>query len=91
VHVDPDPVLGGFPDAVYSTITTQLRSGDLVLLYTDGLIERRGDDLDERIARLEDIVGGAAAHPKQVLDAVLARMGHDRDADDTTLFAIRVE
>jgi serine phosphatase RsbU (regulator of sigma subunit)/PAS domain-containing protein len=91
LEVDPDPVLGGFPDVVYSTITTRLRSGDLVLLYTDGLIERRGDDLDERIARLEDIVEGAAAHPERVLDAVLARMGHDRDADDTTLFALRVD
>jgi serine phosphatase RsbU (regulator of sigma subunit) len=91
LDVDPDPVLGGFPDAVYSTITTQLQSGDLILLYTDGLIERRGDDLDERIARLVEIVEGAAASPEHVLDAVLAQMGHDRDADDTTLFAVRVD
>jgi serine phosphatase RsbU (regulator of sigma subunit)/PAS domain-containing protein len=91
MELDPDPVLGCFSGVYYSTMTTQLRSGDLVLLYTDGLIERRGDDLDERIGRLENIVEEASDRPEEVLDAVLARMGHDRNADDTTLFAVRVE
>jgi serine phosphatase RsbU (regulator of sigma subunit)/PAS domain-containing protein len=91
MNAAPDPVLGCFPDVCYATRTTQLRSGDLVLLYTDGLIERRGADLDERITRLEDIVEATAVHPEQVLDAVLAQMDHDRSADDTTLFAVRVD
>jgi serine phosphatase RsbU (regulator of sigma subunit)/PAS domain-containing protein len=91
MDIVPDPVLGCFPEVCYSTMTTQLRSGDLVLLYTDGLIERRGDDLDERIGRLEQIFESSAAEPDQVLEAVLAQMGHDRNADDTTLFAFRVD
>ncbi|MGI8332554.1 PP2C family protein-serine/threonine phosphatase [Actinomadura scrupuli] len=91
MDIVPDPVLGCCPEVSYSTMTTQLLSGDLVLLYTDGLIERRGADLDERIGRLEQIIEDTAAEPDQVLEAVLARMGHDRNADDTTLYAIRVE
>jgi serine phosphatase RsbU (regulator of sigma subunit) len=91
MDIVPDPVLGCCPEVRYTTRTTRLQSGDLVLLYTDGLIERRGDDLDERISRLEDILETTTARPEEVLDAVLAQMDHDRNADDTTLFALRVE
>ena len=91
LDIDPGPMLGALPSLGYRTVTTRLRSGDLVLLYTDGLVERRDGDLDEQIARLMKILEGAPEEPEAVLDQVLARMGHDRKADDTTLFAVRVE
>ncbi|WP_067819172.1 PP2C family protein-serine/threonine phosphatase [Actinomadura kijaniata] len=88
---DPDPILGALPGLEYTTHTVQLRSGDHVLLYTDGLVERRGVDLDEGIARLVGILGRSAAGSGPDLDRILAEMGHDRAADDTTLFCLRVE
>ena len=91
LEVTPDPMLGALPDWEYTTIESKLRSGDLVFLYTDGLVERRDTDLDERIEQLTGILQECSSGPGLVLDEVLARMEHDRAADDTTLFAIRVE
>ncbi|SNT60745.1 Serine phosphatase RsbU, regulator of sigma subunit [Actinomadura meyerae] len=91
LEVVRDPMLGAMPGWQYTTITTELDPGDLLFLYTDGLVERRDADLDERIERLTGILQDASRRPDRVLDEVLARMEHDRAADDTTLFALRVE
>ncbi|WP_067799023.1 PP2C family protein-serine/threonine phosphatase [Actinomadura formosensis] len=86
-----DPMLGAMPGWRYTTITTDLHPGDLLFLYTDGLVERRDADMDERTERLTGILRDCSERPERVLDEVLARMEHDRAADDTTLFALRVE
>lgn len=91
LEVVRDPMLGAMPGWEYTTMTTRLDRGDMLFLYTDGLVERRDADLDERIARLTDILRDCSSRPDTVLDEVLARMKHDRAADDTTLFALRVE
>ncbi|WP_243725561.1 PP2C family protein-serine/threonine phosphatase [Actinomadura rubrisoli] len=91
LEVVPDPMLGALPGWEYGTVSTRLRPGDLIFLYTDGLVERRDVDLDERIARLTGILRDSSTGPELVLDEVLARMEHDRAADDTTMFALRVE
>ena len=91
LEVVRDPMLGAMPGWEYMTIGTRLRRGDMLFLYTDGLVERRDADIDERIARLTGILRDCAAQPETVLDDVLARMEHDRAADDTTLFAVHVE
>jgi hypothetical protein len=54
-------------------------------------VERRDTDLDERIERLTGILRDSSAGPELALDEVLARMEHDRAADDTTMFALYVE
>ncbi|MBD2895307.1 SpoIIE family protein phosphatase [Spirillospora sp. NPDC000708] len=95
-HAEPlevyrDPMLGALPDWEYTTISTELRPGDLLFLYTDGLVERRDTDLDERIDRLTGILRDSSSGPELALDEVLARMEHDRAADDTTMFALHVE
>ncbi|GAA4237780.1 hypothetical protein GCM10022254_50990 [Actinomadura meridiana] len=86
-----DPMLGAMPGWEYTTVTTRLSRGDMLFLYTDGLVERRDADLDERIERLTGILRDCATQPEMLLDDVLARMEHDRAADDTTLFALHVE
>jgi serine phosphatase RsbU (regulator of sigma subunit) len=90
LEVVRDPMLGAMPWR-YTTITTDLRPGDLLFLYTDGLVERRDADLDERIGRLSEILQDSSMRPDLALDEVMARMEFDRAADDTTLFALHVE
>ncbi|KAB2346884.1 SpoIIE family protein phosphatase [Actinomadura rudentiformis] len=87
---EPDPLLGAFPGMEYRTSTVRLHSGDLVVLYTDGLVERRGTDLDDQIDMLAGIAASHDGELHQMLDDILKGMGHDRFADDTTLFALRV-
>ncbi|RFS81222.1 hypothetical protein D0T12_33150 [Actinomadura spongiicola] len=91
LEVVRDPMLGALPGWEYMTITTVLDRGDMLFLYTDGLVERRDADLDERIDRLTSILRDCSMEPERMLSDVLARMEHDRAADDTTLFALYVE
>ncbi|MGW6787520.1 SpoIIE family protein phosphatase [Streptomyces chartreusis] len=52
VVVPPGPLLGVDPDAVFPLVEIPLTRGMLLALYTDGLVERPGTDLEEAIARL---------------------------------------
>jgi len=71
-----------------------LAPGDLVLLYTDGIVEARTDDGlfgDERLVEeLRDAAGlDAEATAQRVVDAVLARPGV-RVRDDIAVLALKV-
>lgn len=52
------PALGPIPGAAYTEGAEQLQPGDVVLLYTDGLVERHDRDIDAGIAAAERIVAG---------------------------------
>ncbi|MGH9089598.1 MAG: SpoIIE family protein phosphatase [Acidimicrobiales bacterium] len=68
----------------------QLAAGDVVLLYTDGLVERRGEDIDDGIARLVDLAAtvGGEVSDRSVTELAdrLRSAGHD---DDVTVLAAR--
>ncbi len=86
------PPLATVPDAVRQNHTVPLRSGDLVVLYTDGLVERRGEIIDEGLERLALVVGdvyGAPVH--QVADSIIQRVLMDDPADDVVLVVKRLE
>jgi serine phosphatase RsbU (regulator of sigma subunit) len=62
-----------------------------VLLYTDGLIERRGSSLDDGLARLVVQLGELAGGPLEALcDALLERMLQGTPQDDVALVAVRL-
>ena len=42
----------------------QLEQGSTILLYTDGLVERRGSPLDEGLRRLAEVGGGERGRPR---------------------------
>ena len=84
-------LLGVDPAAPRSESVVTLDGGTTVLLYTDGLIESRGGDLDEGMARLRDAAADLADQPLDVLcDEVLDRLVHGRPEDDVALVAIRL-
>jgi serine phosphatase RsbU (regulator of sigma subunit) len=63
----------------------------VVLLYTDGLIERRGSDLDVGTARLQAVLADlAGAELDELCDELLARMLPDAPDDDVALVAVRL-
>jgi serine phosphatase RsbU (regulator of sigma subunit) len=65
-------------------------SGDCLVLYTDGLVERRDESIDEGIARLTHVLASCAgSDAEQVADEVLAGMGvMEGAADDIALVVI---
>ena len=68
-----------------------LARGTTVLLYTDGLIERRDSDLDSGMVRLRDALVELADRPLQeLLDELLERLVDGRPEDDVALVAVRL-
>ncbi|AKZ56614.1 hypothetical protein SAM23877_3567 [Streptomyces ambofaciens ATCC 23877] len=59
-----------------------LAPGSTAVLYTDGLVERRNEDLDEGIAALERALSGATGTPQVVCDRLVRSAGVTPDHDD---------
>ena len=86
----PERLLGVTPDASRSDHEVGLHIGDTVLLYTDGLVERRDRALDEGTAELLDSVRPLVAAPLgELCDALLAGLP-GRAEDDVALLAVRL-
>jgi serine phosphatase RsbU (regulator of sigma subunit) len=85
----PSGILLGAGYSGYETAKTRLRTGDLLLLYSDGLIERRDRSLDEGLATLTAAAAGTS-DPEQVISAVLEALGSTDPEDDTCLVALQV-
>ena len=82
-------LLGTDPDATYEEFTTSLAAGDTMLLFTDGMIERR----DIPITRAIDEFASRAAVPQPsaavLADYILAHVASDT-GDDACLVAVRI-
>jgi serine phosphatase RsbU (regulator of sigma subunit) len=88
---DSDLMLGVDPVAPRTDRLVPLPEGSTVLLYTDGLVERRGSGLDEGIALLAATVRNVGRLPlERFCDEVLARMLPDEHEDDVALLAMRL-
>ncbi|QGV82228.1 PP2C family protein-serine/threonine phosphatase [Streptomyces ficellus] len=86
------PLLGVLPGHQYDTAEFQLEQGDVLLLYTDGVVERRGQDIAEGIHALTGLLAaGDGLSPQGMVDRitdVYERGVHD---DDACLLAVRVD
>ena len=84
-----DPLLGAAVDLPRHDHVAHLQAGDTVLLYTDGLIERRDEGIDDGLARLARTLEAAGAMALDALcELVLRRSGSG--GDDVALVAVRV-
>ncbi|MEV4613577.1 SpoIIE family protein phosphatase [Kitasatospora sp. NPDC049258] len=82
------PPLGtGLAD--YEQTIRPLTPGQTLLLYTDGLVERRGEDIDVSLARLADLPLPASGDLDDLLDTVLHHLAGRPADDDTALLAAR--
>jgi hypothetical protein len=69
-------------------IELELPPGGLLLFYTDGLVERRGEAIDVGLSRLTDAVTADA--PDAVCRRVMsALVGNQRPGDDIAVLALR--
>jgi GAF domain-containing protein len=65
-----------------------LGPGDILVLYTDGLVERRRESLDEGLARLEAAIAGPAPDVTALANRVVAMLCQDL-SDDCCLLIVR--
>jgi serine phosphatase RsbU (regulator of sigma subunit) len=87
---DPGPPIGVSSGALYVDRTCRLESEGALMLYTDGLVERRSASISENLNRLDEI---RVPHlsPDALCDDVLELLLGDEPepADDVTLLAVQ--
>ncbi|MGW6919455.1 SpoIIE family protein phosphatase [Kitasatospora sp. NPDC054939] len=86
----PPGVPLGVGGVAFESIEFTLPEGGLVTLYTDGLVERRGQDLDAGIDKLARAVSGPGRTLEESCDAVLEAMVTDGTDDDIAMIMARV-
>ncbi|MFI2435258.1 PP2C family protein-serine/threonine phosphatase [Streptomyces sp. NPDC018693] len=88
-----DPPLDARPDPMpRPQAGVKYDSGATLALYTDGLVERRHEDIDNGLARLADsLARHRGADPESLADAVLLELLPPSGAtDDTALVIVRL-
>jgi serine phosphatase RsbU (regulator of sigma subunit)/PAS domain-containing protein len=82
-------LLGADPDVAYSEVTTSLQLGDVLLLFTDGLIERRDQPIDDALDSLLTIASEPLRDVNTYADDVVAATSSNTD-DDACLVVVHV-
>jgi serine phosphatase RsbU (regulator of sigma subunit)/PAS domain-containing protein len=90
-HVS-DLLLGVDPSAARTERFTELEPGSVLVLYTDGLVERRTTGLAEGIRRLAGVVEDHPdTDPEGLADRLLRAFEQGSQEDDVALLVVRVE
>jgi anti-sigma regulatory factor (Ser/Thr protein kinase) len=81
--------LGATVTAVYESQTSALPTGTVVFMYTDGLIETRGESIDVGLERLRTVAAKFSG-VETLCAAVAAELVPDAPPDDVAFIAARV-
>ncbi|MFF6806765.1 SpoIIE family protein phosphatase [Streptomyces sp. NPDC012616] len=85
-HPGPPLGIGGLP---FEAAELELPEGSLLALYTDGLLESRERDVDQRITELQRALNHSAASLEALCDTVIDAMLPERRTDDAALLLAR--
>jgi len=82
--------LGVLPFPEFEEVSVPMDPGAVVVLYTDGLIERVGENIDSGMDRLAGVVSESPREPEQLCDRVLGELvPRGGAADDVALLTLR--
>ncbi|MFZ0625491.1 MAG: SpoIIE family protein phosphatase [Acidimicrobiia bacterium] len=76
-----EPLLGELPIRHHASV--QLERGSTLVVYTDGLVERRGESLERGLARLEKLISKLAdRRPDEICDGLFESLASGPGQDD---------
>ena len=82
--------IGAADPAVFREANGVVPPGSTLLLYTDGLVERRGVPLEDSLDKLAEVAGEADDNLERLCDRVLAAVLPELEpSDDVALLAVR--
>ncbi|MBP2706274.1 SpoIIE family protein phosphatase [Microbispora sp. RL4-1S] len=88
----PGVLLGVFETVSYTCASARLQAGDLLLMFTDGLIERPGrdlfDGLDALGATISDVL---RRRPRDRMAAIMEALAPSNTSDDTCILVARIQ
>lgn len=84
----PSLPLGSAPNLCVEEWEQALEPGDLLVLYTDGLVEHRGQQIEDGVAALSRALVESPAAPEEVCDTILQQLLHGDRSDDVSLLAL---
>lgn len=87
--VTPGPPLGAFPDHFSTETQFGLQPAESLVLYSDGLIERRGVPMDDSFELLLSVVGDATSAVQICTNALHHLMPPEGLHDDAAILAVR--
>ena len=76
----------GVRGAAYRAQEFDIPAGGGLVLYSDGLIERRDEDIDQSLRRVSDLIGGLPARP--TARQIFSTVGRSTITDDATVLAL---
>ncbi|MFJ1967715.1 PP2C family protein-serine/threonine phosphatase [Streptomyces sp. NPDC087903] len=76
--------------AAYDMTTLTVRPDDTLVMFTDGLVERRGEDIDTSLARLARLHLSPGGSVTGVLDEILLRLDAGAADDDVAVVTARL-
>ncbi|MCX5149620.1 serine/threonine-protein phosphatase [Streptomyces sp. NBC_00320] len=74
----------------YEGVTRAITTEETLLMFTDGLVERRGEDIDVSLARLAGLRLPVGAAVEELVDAVVAGLDARHAEDDVAVLAARI-
>jgi serine phosphatase RsbU (regulator of sigma subunit) len=89
LRIGAEVPIGVEADRRYGQTVVTVPAGATLLMFTDGLVERRGEDLQLGLGRLQDAAREADQSLDDLLDHVVARLIPRGSEDDAALLGIR--
>jgi len=83
------PPIGVPTPQSYESTTVPVPSGATLLAYTDGLVERRGETLDDGLRRLMDSALALGAGGEALVDGLMSALLPDGSSDDTAVLGLQ--
>ncbi|MGW0662778.1 SpoIIE family protein phosphatase [Streptodolium elevatio] len=90
VRLPEAPPIGVGVAGPYSTVVVRWPEDHTLLLYTDGLVERRGVDIDHSLDQLAGLRLTPGASPETLIDEIVSALAQPSPDDDTAVLLARV-